>query len=170
MTITKKRLKDVLSYNAETGIFTWNVNLRGKAAKIGFVAGTPSIRGSVHITVDGKKYLAHRLVWLYIYGEFPDDMLDHIDGNPLNNKITNLRECNNTQNGRNRLAQNNNTSGFKGVSWHKTRGKWRASITLHGKHHHIGHFDSAEKASSAYESYTKEIYGEFYRDAMESRA
>lgn len=161
--LTQARIKELLNYDELTGVFTWVVNRKGRYGKIGHIAGTLAMRGSIHIMVDGKKRLAHRLAWLYIYGIFPIDMIDHIDGNPINNKITNLRECNVSENGRNRLAQKNNTSGFKGVTWHKTRGKWRSSMMLNRKSIHIGHFDSANQASIAYEAYTKEIYREFYR-------
>jgi hypothetical protein len=94
----------------------------------------------------------------------PEDLeVDHIDGNGLNNSRANLRACSRAENARNRGIPKNNTSGFKGVGWHKRQGAWRAVITLHGKQTHIGYFDTPEEAHAAYVQAAKKLHGEFAR-------
>ena len=99
--LTLDYLKQLLNYDPLTGIFTWVVS-RNRRVKIGQIAGylnSPILHRRIEI--DGKSYGAHRLAWLYVYGYFPCGVVDHIDGNPSNNKITNLRECTQGENSRN---------------------------------------------------------------------
>jgi hypothetical protein len=123
-----------------------------KKVSVGDVAGYINpYRGYRYIAINGKKYLAHRLVWLYIHGSFPVDMLDHIDGDKLNNRINNLREASNQQNQHNRTKfQSNNKTGFLGVCWHKRDNKFMAAIKISGKVKHLGYFDKPEQAHQAY--------------------
>ena len=147
-TISIERLRETLEYSPETGLFTWLVN-RQKA-----LIGKPNKEllntGRIQVRVFGNKYLAHRLAWAYLYGEFPKHQIDHINGDPSDNRLCNLRACTRAENHQNMRIQSNSTSGYIGVSWHKLRQKWRASITLNRKHIHIGMFPTAELAYAAY--------------------
>lgn len=162
--LTQEELKRVLDYNPETGIFTWLVSV-GKS-KIGQTAGCLKIHGYWHIGFRGKSYRAHRLAWLYVYGDVECGDLDHIDRNRCNNSISNLRECSDNENMRNIRRAKNNTSGFKGVHWSKRKGKWLAISRLNGKRKYLGSFHSPEDASLAYQEFCKEHHGEFYRDTV----
>lgn len=155
--LTQERLKQLLHYDGETGVFTWIVNRKGPA-RIGDIAGTLVSTKKKHTTyvrleigVDGNRYKAHRLAWLYEYGVMPTHQIDHVDRNPLNNRIGNLREVTNKQNAENRGLLPNNTSGYKGVCYSKQRQKWVAHIHHNGLQIHIGVFNSPEEASAAYE-------------------
>lgn len=88
-------------------------------------------------------------------------MVDHRDRNRLNNKRRNLRAATNTENQCNKGPQSNNTSGFKGVSWHKKARKWSAQIRLHGKQKHLGLFELAKDAAQAYDTAARQLHGEF---------
>ena len=88
-------------------------------------------------------------------------IVDHVDGNGLNNQKDNLRVCNKAQNGMNRPKQNNNTSGYKGVGWDKSRNKWKAQITLDGKNRLIGRFENLQDAARAYNNEAVKLHGEF---------
>lgn len=105
----------------------------------------------------GGIMLMHRQLMEAAKGE----VVDHIDGNPLNNTRSNLRICSNTENVRNQRRHKNNTSGFKGVSWHANRGKWRAYITPNRKQIHLGLFDNTEDAARAYDAAALEHYGAY---------
>ena len=149
MTLTLNRLKELLSYDPDTGAFTW---IKASACRtiVGSVAGTLNSKGYVKIQVDKKLYPAHRLAWLYYYGEWPDNFVDHINRNKSDNRISNLRVVSASVNMRNCGLRSTNTSGFKGVSYFAHRRKWAATIRLHGKSCVLGMFDTPEAASAAY--------------------
>ena len=160
--ITQEYLKEILTYNKEAGIFTWKVNHTQKI-RIGNIAGTLN-KNYILIQINKKKYSAHRLAWLYEYGNFPKHNIDHIDGNPSNNKISNLREANQSQNGMNKKLHKNNNSGIKGVGWHKASKKWRARITINRIQHNLGLFDDKELAELVVMEARNKYHGEFARD------
>jgi hypothetical protein len=110
-----------------------------------------------------KHFALHRLVVERMLGRSLTgaDVIDHIDGDGLNNRRANLRLCTTSQNGANRGKQSNNTSGFKGVSWHKASNRWRATINVNGKHKHIGNFETPEAAYKAYCEAAAYYFGEF---------
>ncbi len=146
--LTQEELKRLFDYDPTTGIFAWAIS-KGTAKK-GSVAGSISNqRGKryITITISGKSYYAHRLAWLYVYGEFPNEDTDHIDGNGLNNKIINIRSATTSENCRNRRVPLNNKSGIIGVSWEKLVSKWRADITINGKKTCLGFFDELDDAA-----------------------
>lgn len=161
--ITRDRLVEVLDYDQETGHFTWKQTMGGRAIK-GQKAGTPHSKGYTRITVDQEQYLAHRLAWLYINGEMPkQSTVDHIDGDPSNDRIANLREATFADNLANRGAQSNNTSGCKGVSFDKKNNAWAVAIWRHGKKHWLGRFANKKDASDAYAVAASRLAGEFAR-------
>lgn len=159
--LTQEELKIQLHYDEDTGIFTRLAAKRG--VKVGAVTGTPNSGGYLEIRVNYKKLKAHRLAWLYVYGEFPCSDLDHKDGNRTNNRIKNLRLCTECENRHNVGATKGNISGVKGVNWHKSRGKWQARAMVNYKPYYIGLFKTLEEASVAYQAFAKEHHGEFYR-------
>lgn len=113
------------------------------------MAGSLDSKGYVQIKIKGRLYLAHRLAWLYVHGVFPDSHLDHIDRNPKNNAIANLRICSRPENHQNLGLRSNNTSGVTGVSWNKRSGQWLAYINVNGVRHRIGLFSDKSAAVAA---------------------
>jgi hypothetical protein len=146
--LTQSQLKELLHYDPDTGIFT-NLVTRNGRALIGDQAGYLRPTGYVIITLNYKRYRAHRLAWLYMYGVWPKDQLDHINRVSHNNRIANLREVSNSENQQNSGIQTNNTSGHKGVSWIKGRRKWHAKIRLNNNFIHLGIFINLDDAVAA---------------------
>lgn len=145
--VTQERLKELLDYDPGTGIFTWRVSCG--TAKAGSVAGTVRPDGYVAIQIDRKPYLAHRLAWLYVHGEFPTDQIDHVNRVRTDNRIENLRLATNAENAQNMSKYRTNTSNVVGVCWNKRGGNWVAFIWLNGKKIHLGLFDTIEEAAAA---------------------
>lgn len=150
--ITQSDVRRHLLYAPETGVF---IRLVSKwATKIGKPTGTIDSSGHVQIKIDGRLYLAHRLAWLYMYGEWPDLLVDHINGNSKDNRIANLRLATRRQNAHNRhRAQSNNSTGLLGVSFDRTEGKYFAQIIDSGNKKFLGYF---KDGGSAHEAYLKE--------------
>ena len=146
--LTQERLKELLNYDSETGIFIW-LERRGSTPK-GSRAGAANTNGHIKIVVMGVAYLAHRLVWLYHSGMWPANEIDHVNGVRDDNRRCNLRECTHAENMQNRRTPSNNKSGHIGVSWSSAAGKWAARIQSSGKTYNIGVFSSVEDAASAY--------------------
>lgn len=146
--ITQERLKELFHYNPDTGDFTRLTSVCG-TAMTGASAGWIASNGYLYIGVDYKKHLLHRLAWLYTYGKFPLDEIDHINHIRVDNRISNLREATRKENGRNTSLHSDNTSGVSGVSWHKRAKKWRARITVDHEEKFLGHFHDFESACAA---------------------
>ena len=147
-------LKSRLNYNPETGIFTWKFkNNNTKGNKIfntkfgGKIAGGKVSDGYLAIGVNGKLIKTHRLAYLFMTGEWPNDEIDHINGNPSDNRWKNLRAVSRWENNRNSKIQKNNTSGLRGVSWYKNYKKWCVRIhDNNGKRINLGYFDNFNEA------------------------
>ena len=122
--VSQSYLKSLISYSPDTGLFTNLV--RRHTAKKGCNCGFITSAGYVEISIKGNYYKAHRLAWLYMTGKWPEDQIDHINRVRNDNKWSNLRESNNTQNKMNSGVYKNNSSGLKGVTWDNRSGKWRA--------------------------------------------
>lgn len=149
--LTQARLKELLNYDPETGVFVWKIRVNSKVAA-GSVAGTLNSRGYTTITWDGKKLLAHRLAWLFVYGEWPTGKLDHINRVRIDNRVVNLREASNSENSLNQSIRSDSSSGVRGVSYDPARCKWRAHITLNRKHINLGRFEHKDDALRARKS------------------
>lgn len=160
ISITQKHLKELLSFDPNTGIFTWLVS-SNKKIKIGDVAGYCDFHGYIVITVYGIKHKAHRLAWLYVYGSLPPNEIDHINKIKHDNRIYNLRIATKSENQWNHGKNINNTSGYKGVGWDKRRQKWRSYIRVFGKQNHLGYFDTKEEAYASYCVSATESHGKF---------
>ena len=120
--------------------------------------------GYYHVRLNGKSYLLHRLLaQAFIPNPENKPEVDHIDGNKLNNCLSNLRWCTHAENSRNRKKRSDNTSDHKGVSFDKATGKWKAQIKVDGKNKYLGLFHTKEEASAVYEEAAKREFGEFYR-------
>jgi len=146
--INQSELKHYLTYDTCSGIFTWNVST-ARRIKVGDIAGGLNSEGYVRIRLRGKWYLAHRLAWLYTYGEFPSFEIDHINGNPSDNSITNLRNANRKQNMENQKLHKDNRSGHRGVSFVELLQKWRVRVTHQRQIYNVGYFDKLEDAVNA---------------------
>lgn len=160
--LTREELKRCLSYDPETGVFTWAFRARN-SIKIGDVAGSMSRSGYQYIGINGKRYLAHRLAWLYVQGVWPENDVDHINRIKTDNRIANLRDATKSQNLGNSKTSRKNTSGVKGVCWHRHIRKWQATIHMHGKNRHLGYFATREAAAEAYRAAAENHHGEFAR-------
>lgn len=133
--ISYESLIELVSYDPMTGLFINRVN-RWKKARAGELSGHRRKNQAgveyAHITINGRCYVAHQLAWLYVYGKFHDGQIDHINGIGTDNRISNLRECDQSQNMENLGPRKNNPSGFLGVFFDKTQRKWVASIKKNG--------------------------------------
>jgi hypothetical protein len=154
--ITQQELKSKFHYDQDTGIFHRLKN--GEKSK---VAGSLTFYGYLQIQINYKFYQAHRLAWLYVYGETPSKCIDHIDCNKTNNKINNLRLSTHSENQKNRPKQKNNTSGYKGVCFDKRFKRWCAGATLNYKKIYLGSYSTAEEAHEAYVNFAKNNHGDF---------
>ena len=161
-TLTQIELRNILDYAPETGCFTWRKSPSDKI-RVGQIAGGRHCQGYTSITFLGQKYLAHRLAWLYCFGVWPKDQIDHINGVKTDNRIKNLREATAVENGRNMRLPKDNTSGYKGVYRDRTRRKWLAHIRVNGVMKNLGRFTDIEAAANAYAKAARENFGEFAR-------
>lgn len=153
-----KRLREILSYNPETGVFRWKVRTAYRV-KVGDVAGTINKdNGYADISIGGRKYRSHRLAWLYVHGRLPDGEIDHINGKRSDNRMANLRECSRSENGQNKGIRKDNKSGFVGVSWDKVANKWLAQIRVNNKTTKLGRFDTPEVAHQEYLSAKRKLH------------
>lgn len=160
MIVTRERLKEILRYCHDSGVFTWRVK-PNRNIRLGAVAGCLKKGGEIVISVDGRKYGAHRLAWLYVYGHFPDLFVDHINRIRRDNRISNLRLATHAENTWNSKAHEKNTSGFKNVMFNRRNGKWFFLIKCNGQRYLSTNYLTAE--ACAYDAAVKraELHGEF---------
>lgn len=144
--MTQIELKQKLKYDSTTGIFTW-LSGKYKNKQAGTIGGTLPDNGYIKITINKKEYKAHRLAWLYVHGEFPPKLLDHINRDRTDNRIDNLRVADDATNSKNQTLYKNNTSGYHGITSHGD--KWRARINVNGKKIHLGIFENLQDAVKA---------------------
>jgi HNH endonuclease len=167
-------VRQLLSYDADTGVFTWRPRPREMFTREGMwrwwnkqfagkIAGCPVAAGYIRIGLLGVTYRAHRLAWLYVHGEPVPDVPDHIDTDRTNNRIDNLRAATDADNQANSRMQSNNQTGVKGVTRRK-RG-FEAHIMRHGKWHYIGCFPTLEAAATARREAAERLHGKFVRHA-----
>lgn len=164
--ITLARLREVLAYEPQTGIFTWRVTM-GSRAIVGAIAGCRkrlrSGKYRIEIEIDGRRYKAHRLAWFYVTGEWPSLQIDHEDGDSENNRFLNLRDVTNATNAQNRkTAGPRSTTGLLGVlrlrQGHRTY--WQSKIMANGVSHYLGTFPTPEAAHAAYMVAKRQLHPE----------
>lgn len=159
--ITAEEVRALLDYYPETGVFRWKVRMGGILP--GSIAGGDDGHGYLRVKIKGKRYMAHRLAWIYTHGAWPEAEIDHINSIKSDNRIVNLRPATRLDNCKNKRAHRNNTSGYKGVSYVKSMGKYRASIRSNGADKHLGVFDDPQEAYGAYCRAARELHGDFAR-------
>lgn len=165
--LTGEHLRHVLDYDEKTGILSWRYNpIRPKAWNTRFAgkpAGSPcGPNGTIQIRVDDVLYLAHRLIFVWMTGAWPTAVIDHINGDPADNRWENLRQATQGENTRNRKGpQKNNKSGFLGVRYRPHHGKWEARINFGGKLVWHQYADSAQEAAAARREAIPRYHGEF---------
>ena len=162
--ITQKIIRQIIDYNQETGLAIWKKrplhlcgSIRIKKAFDSKYSGKQI--GSTSVNKDGKSYTItkifgkcyslHRIIWLYIHGQWPEDQIDHINGNGMDNRLINLRSVTAFENMKNTKMRSNSKSKCTGVTWHKRQNKWRARINHEKKEIYLGHFDQLEDAIEA---------------------
>lgn len=155
-----KWFRDDAKWTADQVCRRFNTKYAGTEAFTALTAGYPS--GNLL----GHKFQAHRVIWALFFGEWPVDEIDHIDGNRANNCIRNLRQATRSQNGINTRLKSDNTSGLKGVSWHKAAGKWSAEIHCNKKKSYLGLFNTKDEAFAAYTAAALTLHGEFARASI----
>jgi len=160
--ITQKRLKELLNYDPETGIFNWLLN--GKGRPFGKRAGTivdQERRRHRIIMIDGNRHGSGRLAWLYMTGKWPENEIDHRDRDALNDSKSNLREATRQQNLQNRRKPKDCSSKYKGVYWEDSRKKWKAGIRINKVLKFLGRFDKELDAHEAFARVAKEKHDFF---------
>lgn len=155
--LTIERVTDLLSYNADTGLFVWRMPRRG--VTVGNVAGRIRPDGYRVVRIDGERYRAHRLAWMAYYGVQPKNHVDHINGDRNDNRIVNLRDVSRSVNAQNlKNSHSDSAHGFLGVWFNKASGKYRTDICLCGKRKHIGQFETAAEAHEAYVRVKRDLH------------
>lgn len=158
---TQDRLKQVLDYNPETGHFYWKIST-GPRVRVGDRAAVYKGQGYARVQIDGVRYNAHRLAWLYVYGIYPEILVDHINLDKSDNRIVNLRIATETENRRNTKTLENSKTGVKGVTYSTScPGKYEARIGDKGKNYYLGVFETIEAAKEVLDKKRQEIHEEF---------
>lgn len=151
--LMQKEVRRLFDYDPITGMLTRR--LRRSHQMPGYVVGKITTSGHLQVMIYNKYYMVHRLVWLWVHGVLPTGEIDHINRNPVDNRLSNLRAVSRSENQQNRKLHDNNSSGFTGV--HKQKTMWTARIGFEGKRIFLGRFSSPELASQAYQA-AKLIY------------
>ena len=161
-TLSAETLRQIVHYDSGTGVFT-----RLLGTRKGQIAGTSSDTGGKSkrrlVWVQGKQYKAHRLAWLYMTGAWPDDEIDHIDGDSLNNRWENLRVATHQENRSNNRAYRNNRLGVRGVQ-QRSNGRYRAYIAPSGRMKSLGDFATLEEAKATRQAAERKYFGAFAHD------
>lgn len=174
---TPEQLRELLTYDPETGKLFWMerpVSMFNGERELSANKWNSRFAGREAFTcvldsgyrtglVFRKAYKAHRVAWAIFHGRWPRGQIDHVNGDKQDNRIINLREASQSENKRNTAIYRNNTSGYKGVCWHRATGKWISQIGLGGKQIRLGYFNDPAEAHAAYCEAAKKYHGEFAR-------
>ena len=160
--LTQTRLRVLLDYDPETGIFLWKTSEGAK--KAGTRAGALKGHGYRLIRVSGVFHYEHRLAFLWMNGELPPQQVDHVNGNRADNRWDNLRLATNAENAWNQPVSSRSRSGVKGV-WRTAAEprRWQSQIQIHGHRICLGSFRTREKAAAAYQAAAKRLHGEYFK-------
>jgi len=148
--LTQERVKELFDYDSENG---WLIRKKGERGRVVNrpCGHNPNRAGRGCVRIDGKLHLTHRAIWFWHYGEWPNGEIDHIDRNPMNNRIENLRDVSRSENSQNHRLHSNNATGYPGVSWHKSSKKYRGQVAIDNKRISLGYFNTPEEAFLAYQ-------------------
>jgi hypothetical protein len=161
-TISHAELLRVLNYFPDTCVFTWRVKTANKSVA-GKAAGSLKNGKYQRLCINKTFYLSHRLAWFYVYGEWPNNLIDHINGEKDDNRIANLRQANAAENARNTGLRSTNTSGVKGVGWVKRRKKFQAQLRTPEGPVNLGMFGDLRQAEEAVNAAREQMHGDFHR-------
>ena len=158
--LTQDFLKEYFSYNPETGLFTrLKIKSCFRGCKVGDIAGSKYSDGYIYLKINGGRYKAHRLVFLYLYGQMPLNEVDHINGVKDDNRLSNLRTVTKTENIQNQTKpQKHNKCGLLGVCYDKESKRFLAQISVYGKQKKLGRFNTKEEAHQAYLTAKREFH------------
>lgn len=151
--MTPEQAREAFEYDGSD--LRWRVGRRNAGQLVGSVL--PG-RGYRRVDFNGRSYFVHRVIWLWVYGEWPNGYIDHIDGDTSNNKLSNLRVVTTQENGQNRKLGKNNKSGVVGVDWSARKRKWCARIKVGEQRKYIGYFDDINAAAAARKN-AERVYG-----------
>ncbi len=154
--LTQSVVKKLFHYDPVTGIVTRLVRT-AQRHQVGEAVGSSGARGYLQTTVGSRKYMLHRLIWLWVYGAWPVADIDHKNRIRNDNRLDNLRAATRSENNHNTGISQANSSGYQGVTWDKSRCRWVANIRAHGKQRHLGRFQTPQAASEAYQA-AKRVY------------
>ena len=157
--LSVKELRRWLSYNPETGLFTWLVR-RNNNCPAGSSAGATN-KPYIVISINNRNYMAHRIAWAMVHGAWPADYIDHVNGNKHDNRMVNLRSATRSQNAANIAYRRGTTSKYRGVHWCKTFQKWTAQVYKDRRVVWRAYFNTEEAAHQAYLIQAKDVHGEF---------
>lgn len=163
--LTQARLQELFAYDPAIGVFVRRQ--RRGSGRAGQIAGTDNGWGYLQIVIDRKIYVAHRLAWLYVTGEWPARQLDHINGIRNDNRLANLRGATGSQNHCNIPKYKNSSTGVKGVSLHARIGKYQATIQVNNKKRFLGYFADVDSAAAAYAEAAKVLHGDYANTGLE---
>lgn len=162
--LSYQRAHELFTYDPVNGLLLWRVS-KG-TAKAGKVAGKLERDGYMRVQTDGKLYLVHRIAWLLQKGDWPEFEVDHVNGDPSDNRWLNLRHASHSENGKNLKKYDNNKSGFKGVCWHNRLKKWQVRINYNGIQYHLGYHTELEHANAYYAGAAALVFGQWCRGEM----
>lgn len=157
---SKEELNELFDYHPVTGILYWKNHIRMKGKEAGGVDNS----GYIRVRIKNKKYLIHRIIWTIVHGDIDGGEIDHINGNKSDNRIDNLRLCSRSENCMNRGLFKTNKLGVKGVIYHQTMKKYKASISKDNKKVTIGFYDNKDDAYTAYKNMTLLLHNNFAFD------
>lgn len=156
MSLDRAQLRELFNYNPNTGLVTRRKCTANRHIE-GELVGTPGGRGYLQVTIYRKKYPLHRVIWCWLYDEWPVEDIDHKNRIRSDNRRSNLRKATRSENNHNSGISRRNSSGYQGVCWDKARGLWVAHIQAHGRQIHLGRYKDPVAASNAYQA-AKIIY------------
>lgn len=156
-TLPTETLREIVNYDHETGLLSWRKAGRGRKRRV----GTPNTCGHLRVEINGTLYYVHRLIWLWVHGTWPLHEIDHLDGDPSNNRLSNLRDVPRAVNAQNAVrAHRDSHTGVLGVTQSANKKRWVASVgTGGGRIKYLGTFDTPELAHAAYLNAKRELHG-----------